>query len=204
MRSVRLGSMRRRSGVEMCWRFLRRRKPRLSSFVCFLRVAAMRVPTLAPRSRRRTAAGRRAQWNHAEGRVAMRLMACFQEVLRHGGGQLTRLGAALSQALDELDAPAPASRSDEARVRTRVVCGRGEVRDASVWTRSRRRVMTWQGATSGSLKSQGGVAAAWKLFQELWDSRGEVHKSIENYAVFRGRLLRDGHRAREGTARGCC
>ena len=74
----------------------------------------MEVPTSAPRSRRRTAAGRRAQRKRAEGRVAMRLMACFQEVLRHRGGQLTMLGAALSQALKELEAPAPVSRSDAA------------------------------------------------------------------------------------------
>ena len=40
--------------------------------------------------------------------------ACFQEVLRHRGGQLTMLGAALSQALKELEAPAPVSRSDAA------------------------------------------------------------------------------------------
>ena len=72
----------------------------------------MEVPTSAPRSRRRTAAGRRAQRKRAEGRVAMRLMACFQEVLRHRGGQLTMLGAALSQALKELESPAPVSRSD--------------------------------------------------------------------------------------------
>ena len=74
----------------------------------------MEVPTSAPRSRRRTAAGRRAQRKRAEGRVAMRLMACFQEVLRHRGGQLTMLGAALSQALKEIEAPAPVSRSDAA------------------------------------------------------------------------------------------
>ena len=55
----------------------------------------MEVPTSAPPSRRRTAAGRRAQRKRAEGRVAM-------------------LGAALSQALKELEAPAPVSRSDAA------------------------------------------------------------------------------------------
>ena len=74
----------------------------------------MEVPTSAPRSRRRAAAGRRAQRKRAEGRVAMRLMACFQEVLRHRGGQLTMLGAALSQALKALEAPAPVSSTDAA------------------------------------------------------------------------------------------
>ena len=44
-------------------------------------VAAVGFPPLL-RSRRRTAAGRRAQRKRAEGRVVMRLMACFQEVLR--------------------------------------------------------------------------------------------------------------------------
>ena len=74
----------------------------------------MEVPTSAPRSRRRAAAGRRAQRKRAEGRVAMRLMACFQGVLGHRGGQLTMLGAALSQALKELEAPAPVSSTDAA------------------------------------------------------------------------------------------
>ena len=80
----------------------------------FPAVAAMEVPASAPRSCRRTAAGRRAQRKRAEGRVAMRLMACFRKVLRHCGGQLTMLEGALSQALKELEAPAPVSRSDAA------------------------------------------------------------------------------------------
>ena len=36
--------------------------------------------------------------------VAMRLIACFQEILRHRGVHLTMLGAALSQALEALEA----------------------------------------------------------------------------------------------------
>ena len=40
------------------------------------------------------------------------------------------------------------------------------------------------------------------ILKELWGSRGEVHKSSENYGFFRGRLLRYGHRAREGAAYG--
>ena len=66
----------------------------------------MEVPTSAPRA----AAGKRAQRKRAEGRVAMRLTASGM----HSGGQLTMLGAALSQALKELEAPAPVSRSDAA------------------------------------------------------------------------------------------
>ena len=48
----------------------------------------------------------------------MRLMPCFQEVFGHRGSQLTMLGAALSQALKELEAPAPVSRSDAAEPST--------------------------------------------------------------------------------------
>jgi len=68
------------------------------------------------RRRPRTAASRRAQAARAEGRAASRLLYAFSQLMDHRGCQLTRLAAALQQALVPAapggDAPTPSGEAD--------------------------------------------------------------------------------------------